>query len=55
MPPSLRTLQKWTAMKITITNGSINTCSTYHRSNVSLLISFDPEQHVLHLSPNTGV
>jgi hypothetical protein len=38
MPPSLRTLQKCTAMKMTITNGSNNTC-TYQRSRVSPLIS----------------
>ena len=48
MPPSFRTRQKWTAMKMTMTNGNSSTWSTYHRSSVSLLISFEPEQHVLH-------
>ena len=42
MPPSLRTRQKWTAMKITMTNGNISTCSTYQRSNVSPPISLRP-------------
>ena len=47
MPPSFRTRQKWTAMKITITNGNNSTWSTYHRSNVSLLISLDPRSTYL--------
>src|SRR5581483_1298156 len=34
MPPSLRIRQKCTARKITSTNGSARTCSTYQRSNV---------------------
>ena len=34
MPPSLRIRQKWTARKITNTNGSANTCNTYQRSSV---------------------
>ena len=42
IPPSLRTRQKWMAMKMTITNGSISTWSTYHRSNVSEPISTPP-------------
>src|SRR5207249_10357271 len=41
-PPSFRTRQKWTAMKMTMTNGSISTCSVYHRSSVSVLISLLP-------------
>ena len=45
MPPSLRTRQKWMAMKITMTNGNISTCSTYHRSNVSRADLVAAEQH----------
>ena len=40
MPPSLRIRQKWTARKITNTNGSANTWSTYQRSKV-----FRPHHH----------
>jgi hypothetical protein len=35
MPPSLRIRQKCTYKKMTSTNGSARTCSTYPRSNVS--------------------
>ena len=42
MPPSLRTRQKWIAMKMTMTNGSNRTCSTYQRSSVSGPISAPP-------------
>ena len=42
MPPSLRTRQKWMAMKITMMNGNSNTWRTYQRSNVSLEISTPP-------------
>ena len=49
MPPSLRTRQKWIAMKITMTNGSISTCSTYHRSSVSAADLDAAEQHEAHL------
>ena len=43
MPPSLRTLQKWTAMKMTVMNGNISTWSTYQRSSVSGPISTPPK------------
>ena len=55
MPPSLRTRQKCTAMKMTITNGNSSTWSTYHRSRVSLLISFEPSSTYLTELPKTGV
>ena len=55
MPPSLRTRQKWMAMKMTMTNGSISTCSTYHRSSVSVPISAPPSSTKRTWSPNTGV
>ena len=55
MPPSFRTRQKWTAMKMTITNGNSSTWSTYHRSSVSLLISFEPSSTYFTELPNTGV
>ena len=42
-------------MKITIVNGSINTCSTYQRSSVSLPISLLPSSTYLTCGPNTGV
>ena len=42
MPPSLRTRQKWIAMKMTMMNGKNNTCSTYHRRSVSEPISAPP-------------
>ena len=42
MPPSLRTRQKWIAMKMTMTNGSRSTCSVYQRRSVSPEISFEP-------------
>ena len=44
IPPSLRTRQKWIAMKITVMNGKKSTCSTYHRSNVSGPISAPPSK-----------
>ena len=49
MPPSLRTRQKCTAMKMTITKGRNSTCSTYHRNNVSEPISAPAQQGELHL------
>ena len=55
MPPSLRTRQKWIAMKMTMTNGSISTCSTYQRSSVSAPISLPPSSTNRTCSPNTGV
>ena len=55
MPPSLRTRQKWMAMKMTMTNGSISTCSTYHRSSVSVPISTPPSSTKRTWLPNTGV
>ena len=55
MPPSLRTRQKWIAMKMTITNGSIRTCSTYQRSSVSVPISAPPSSTKRTWFPNTGV
>ena len=55
MPPSLRTRQKWMAMKMTITNGSISTCSTYQRSNVSVPISVPPRSTKRTWVPKTGV
>ena len=55
MPPSLRTRQKWTAMKMTMTNGNSSTCSTYQRSSVSLPISLDPSSTYLTWVPKTGV
>ena len=54
MPPSLRTRQKWMAMKMTMTNGNISTWSTYHRSSVSVPISTPAEQHEPHLGPEDG-
>ena len=42
MPPSLRTRQKWIAMKMTMMNGNSSTCSTYHRNSVSGPISAPP-------------
>jgi hypothetical protein len=42
MPPSLRTRQKWIAMKMTMMNGKNSTCSTYHRKSVSGPISAPP-------------
>ena len=36
IPPSLRTRQKWTAMKMTMTKGNKSTWSTYQRSRVSI-------------------
>ena len=54
-PPSFRTRQKWTAMKMTMTNGNSSTWSTYQRSRVSLLISLDPSSTYLTELPNTGV
>ncbi len=41
-PPSLRTRQKCTAMKMTITKGNNSTWSVYQRSSVSPLISLEP-------------
>ena len=55
MPPSLRTRQKWMAMKITMTNGNISTCSTYQRSSVSVPISTPPSSTKRTWMPNTGV
>ena len=55
IPPSLRTRQKWIAMKITITNGRNNTCNTYHRNRVSEPISAPPSRTNLTSWPNTGV
>ena len=55
MPPSLRTRQKWIAMKMTMTNGSISTCSTYQRSSVSVPISAPPSSTKRTWFPNTGV
>ena len=55
MPPSLRTRQKWIAMKMTMTNGRNNTCSTYQRNNVSVPISLPPSSTKRTWSPNTGV
>ena len=55
MPPSLRTRQKWIAMKITMVNGSISTCRTYHRRSVSELISAPPRSTNRTSLPNTGV
>src|SRR5690606_31588014 len=55
MPPSLRTRQKWMAMKITIVNGSSSTWSTYQRSSVSVPISAPPSSTKRTWSPKTGV
>ena len=55
IPPSLRTRQKWIAMKMTITNGRNNTCNTYQRSRVSEPISAPPSRTNLTSWPNTGV
>ena len=55
MPPSLRTRQKWMAMKMTMMNGNSSTWSTYHRSRVSVLISTPPRSTNLTCDPNTGV
>ena len=55
MPPSLRTRQKWIAMKMTITNGSIRTCSTYQRRSVSVPISAPPRSTKRTWFPKTGV
>ena len=53
MPPSLRTRQKWIAMKMTMTNGSISTWSTYQRSSVSAADLDAAEQHEAHLRCRT--
>ena len=55
MPPSLRTRQKWIAMKITVMNGTKSTCSVYQRSSVSLPISTPPSSTKRTWSPKTGV
>ena len=55
MPPSLRTRQKWIARKMTVTNGTNNTCNTYQRNSVSVPISLPPRSTNLTWSPNTGV
>jgi hypothetical protein len=55
MPPSLRTRQKWMAMKITMMNGNSSTCSTYQRNSVSVPISEPPSSTNRTWSPNTGV
>jgi hypothetical protein len=55
MPPSLRTRQKWMAMKITMRNGNSSTCSTYQRNSVSVPISVPPTSTNRTWSPNTGV
>ena len=55
MPPSLRTRQKWIAMKMTITNGSMRTCSTYQRRSVSVPISAPPSSTKRTWFPKTGV
>ena len=50
IPPSFRTRQKWTAMKMTMTNGSSSTCSTYHRSKrlrPDLSAAEEDEPHLL--------
>ena len=49
MPPSLRTRQKWTAMKIVMMKGRNRTCSTYQRSNVSGVIWTPPIKRERHL------
>ena len=55
MPPSLRTRQKWMARKMTVTNGSNSTWSTYQRNSVSVPISSPPSSTKRTWSPNTGV
>src|SRR5581483_3653847 len=55
IPPSFLTLQKWMAMKMTITNGNMSTWSTYHRNRVSVLISTPPNKTKRTWEPNTGV
>ena len=55
MPPSLRTRQKWIAMKMTMTNGSRSTCSVYQRRSVSPEISFEPSSAYRIWPPKTGV
>ena len=55
MPPSLRTRQKWMAMKMTMMNGKKSTCSTYHRNNVSGPISAPPSSTNRTCDPSTGV
>jgi hypothetical protein len=55
MPPSLRIRQKWTARKMTVTNGMNSTCSTYQRSSVLGPISSPPSSTNWTWSPNTGV
>ena len=55
MPPSLRTRQKWMAMKITMTNGNINTWSTYQRNKVLVPISTPPWSTNRAWLPKTGV
>lgn len=42
MPPSLRTRQKWTAIWMTITNGSASTCNVYHLISVTAPICTPP-------------
>ena len=55
MPPSLRTRQKWMAMKMTITNGSMSTWRTYQRRSVSEPISTPPRSTKRTWLPKTGV
>ena len=54
IPPSLRTRQKWMAMKMMATKGSISTCSTYQRMRVSPEISLPPRSTKRTCSPMTG-
>ena len=54
-PPSLRTRQKWMAMKMTMMNGNISTWSTYQRNRVSGPISAPPRSTKRTSAPKTGV
>ena len=54
-PPSLRTRQKWIAMKTTMMNGRNSTCATYHRNKVLGPISLPSIITNRNCSPNTGV
>ncbi len=55
MPPSLRIRQKWTARKMTVTNGMNRTWSTYQRSRVAGPIETPPRSTNCTCSPKTGV
>ena len=54
MPPSLRTRQKWTAMKMTVTNGKQQDVQHVPAEQGVVADLLRPEQHVLHAVPEHG-